>query len=247
MKTIDVVILHGWNLSKDIFKPLHEELLRKGYNAHSLDFPGFGEEKAPEKSWHIVDYAEFLKSYFDSHHIRQAVLIGHSFGGRVALKFTQIYPECVTHLVLSGTPGFSPVLKPKMLFFFVLAKIGTFLFSLPPLSFFEDWARRLLYFASGSKEFFKATGTMRQTFKNVVTDDLLVPMQKVAAPCLLLWGEYDVIVPIQIMYRMAEVIPTAVVKVIPESDHGVPFKNPEMFVNYLEVFLDSVNNNRRRV
>lgn len=241
MKPVDVVLLHGWNLSKETFVPLSDAFTKRGYRVHSLDFPGFGKEKAPTRPWHIVDYAEFLKKYIDSHKITKAIFVGHSFGGRVALKFNQLYPSSVTALVLSGTPGFSPVLKRKMLFFFILAKIGTFIFSIPPLSIFEDWAKRLLYYASGSKEFFKAEGSMKETFKNVVTDDLLIPMQSVTVPCLLLWGEFDVMVPLSIMHRMAEVIPTAKVHVIAEADHGVPFKKPEAFVSYVQTFLKDVS------
>ena len=237
MKPTDVVLLHGWNLSKATFAPLFDAFTKAGYRDQFYDFPGFGNEKAPTRPWHIVDYAEFLKRYFDTHHIRKALIVGHSFGGRVALKFAQLYPSCVSHIVLSGTPGFSPVLKGKMVFFFIVAKIGTVIFSIPPLSIFKDWARRLLYYASGSKEFFKAEGTMRETFKNVVADDLLIPMQSITVPCLLLWGEFDVMVPLSIMHRMAEVMPTATVKIIPEADHGVPFKEPQVFVSYVKAFL----------
>ena len=241
MKTVDVVLLHGWNLSKVTFAPLHDAFKNAGFRVHSLDFPGFGNEKAPDRPWHIVDYAEFLKRYFDTHHIQKAVVVGHSFGGRVALKFSQLYPSSVSSLILSGTPGLSPVLKLKMFFFFILAKVGTFIFSIPPLTIFQDWARRLLYYASGSREFFKAEGTMRQTFKNVVTDDLLVPMQSIMMPCLLLWGEFDLVVPLSIMYRMAEVIPNAKIKIISEADHGAPFKSPEVFVSYVQAFLKDVS------
>lgn len=237
MKMLDVVILHGWNLSKATFFPLTDAFTKAGFRVHSLDFPGFGKEKAPDRPWHIVDYAEFLKRYFDTHHMRKAVVVGHSFGGRVALKFVQLYPSFVSHVVLSGTPGFSPVLKRKMLFFFIMAKIGAVIFSIPPLSLFKEWARRFLYDASGSREFFKAEGSMRQTFKNIVVDDLLLPMQSVTVPCLLLWGEFDVMVPLSIMHRMAEVMPTAKINVIPEADHGVPFKQPQVFVSYVQAFL----------
>lgn len=238
MKPTDVVLLHGWNLSKATFTPLFDAFSKEGFRVYSFDFPGFGREPSPKKPWHVVDYAEFLKRYLDTHGIKKAMLVGHSFGGRVALKFVQLYPSMVSHLVLSGTPGFSPVLKRKMLFFFILAKIGSFIFSIPPLSFFADFAKRFLYYASGSREFFRAEGTMRETFKNVVADDLIVPMQSVVCPTLLLWGEYDLIVPLAICYRMAEVMPTAIVKVIAEADHGAPFKNSNIFVSYVRSFVN---------
>ena len=143
MKTVDVVLLHGWNLSKVTFAPLHDAFKNAGFRVHSLDFPGFGNEKAPDRPWHIVDYAEFLKRYFDTHHIQKAVVVGHSFGGRVALKFSQLYPSSVSSLILSGTPGLSPVLKRKM-FFFLFSPKSVHLFFL---------FHRSLFFRIGQDDF----------------------------------------------------------------------------------------------
>ena len=115
--------------------------------------------------------------------------------------------------------------------------MGRFIFSIPPLNLFSDWAKRLLYYAAGSREFFKAEGVMKQTFKFVVQDSLLSAMESIKIPTLLLWGEYDVMVPKSIANRMAEVIPGARIKIIPEADHGVPFKEPRIFCNYVEDFI----------
>lgn len=237
MNSREIVILHGWNLSGARFSPLVSVLRKKGFAVFAPDLPGFGKEPPPDKPWHVVNYAEFLKEYCDHNHIRCPVIIGHSFGGRVALKFAQLYPDKLCALMLTGTPGFSPVAKKKLIFFLVLAKIGSLLFALPPLNLFSDWARRWLYYAAGAREFFRAEGSMRQTFKNIVQDDLVAAMESIRVPCLLLWGEYDVIVPQVIAYRMREVIPHATLNIIPEHDHGVPFKEPEVFAQYIEEYL----------
>lgn len=235
-----IVILHGWNLSAERFSSLTEEFKKIGYKVFAPDLPGFGHERAPEVAWHIDDYAGFLQEYFWKNRIKHPILIGHSFGGRVALSYAQKYPDNTATLILSGTPGFSPVPKSKLFFFIVLAKVGRVLFSIPPLSFFSDWAQRFLYYASGSREFFRAEGSMRQTFKNIVNDDLTFSMETLKAPCLLLWGEYDVIVPSSIAARMKDVIPQASLKVIPETDHGLPFKEPKIFARYVDTFLKSL-------
>ena len=235
-----IVILHGWNLSGERFLPLTNEFKKLGYKVFAPDLPGFGEEKAPETPWHIKDYADFLQGYFRKKHIKNPILVGHSFGGRVSLKYQQLYPKNVRAIILSGTPGFSPVPKKKMFIFFVLSKIGKIIFSIPPLTLLSDVARRYLYYVAGTKEFFHAEGSMRQTFKHIVTDDLVSSMESMQAPCLLLWGEYDVIVPVSIAKRMQEVIPSATLKVIPEADHGVPFKQPDIFSSYVEGFLKTL-------
>lgn len=237
MKSADVIILHGWNLSGSRFASLAEVLKRSGFRTFTPDLPGFGTEKAPAKPWHVVDYAEFLKSYMAKNHIRDPIIIGHSFGGRVALKFSQLYPEDIHSLVLTGTPGFSPIPTKKLLFFLVISKIGGMLFALPVLNVLADRARRFLYYIAGAREFLRAEGAMRQTFKYIVQDDLTQAMTSVRVPCLLVWGEFDVIVPLQVARRMVEVIPAATLKIIPEQDHGVPFKQAELFFTYIEDFI----------
>lgn len=235
-----VVILHGWNLSGERFTPLAQSLRKFGYKVFTPDLPGFGEEKAPLQPWHVVEYARFLDTYLRTNRISKPVLIGHSFGGRVALTYAYSFPRNVSSLILSGTPGFTPVPKKRLVFFIVLAKIGGFLFSVPPLSLFEDWVRRWYYYAVGAREYFRAEGSMRQTFKNIVQDDLVVAMEALAIPCLLLWGEYDIIVPPAIAQRMKDVIPQATLKIIPEADHGAPFKQPDVFASYVDNFLQKL-------
>lgn len=237
MKSQDVVILHGWNLSGARFASLAEVLRGKGYRVFTPDLPGFGDEPIPKRPWHVVNYAEFVKHYTDKHQIRHPIFIGHSFGGRVSLKYIELYPDDVRALILSGTPGFSPIPQKKLLLFLVVAKIGGFIFSLPPLNLFADWARRWLYYIAGAREFLRAEGSMRETFKHIVQDNLIHAMESVYVPCLLLWGEFDVIVPVAIARRMQECIHGAVLKIIPEMDHGVPFKEPQIFAGYIEQFL----------
>ena len=82
---------------------------------------------------------------------------------------------------------------------------------------------------------------MRETFKHIVSDNLVSAMESVRAPCLLLWGEYDVIVPVAIARRMKEVMMGAHLTIIPEVDHGVPFKEPVIFSGYVEQFLKTTS------
>lgn len=237
MKQQDVIILHGWNLSGSRFEPLAQILRPKGYRVFTPDLPGFGDEPSPKEPWHVADYATFLTKYIESHTIQKPIVIAHSFGGRVALAFTQMYPEIPKKLVITGTPGYSLVPQKKMNFFLVLAKIGGVLFMLPGLYLLSDFARKVLYRLAGVNEFYRAEGSMRQTFKNVVTDDLTAAMRSVRIPCLLVWGELDTIVPVRVAEKMRDTIPKAQLIIIPDMNHDVPFKHSKAFASYLWNFL----------
>lgn len=235
-----LVILHGWGLSGSKFEPLRSELKRLGYKSIAPDLPGFGSEPAPNFPWTLTEYAQFVDAYIRKKRIKNPVFIGHSFGGRVSLKYQELYPKNVRALILSGTPGFTPVPKKKLILFIVLAKIGGILFSIPPLSLFQDSVRRWYYYVVGARDFFRAEGVMRDIFKTIVREDLVPSMLAVSIPCFLIWGEYDIITPVSIAYRMKDVIPGAKLQVIPETDHGVSFKEPKIFADSVHRFLSSL-------
>jgi len=235
-----IVILHGWGLSGKTFFPLAETLKKQGNLVYAPDLPGFGETKMPEKPLTLSDYAHFLDEYLKKNRIKHPILIGQSFGGRVSLKYNELYPNSVRALILSGTPGFTPIPKKKLFLFIFLAKIGKLLFSIPPLNLMQDAVRKWYYYAVGAKEFFRAEGAMRETFKRIVKEDLVKAMEAVEIPTVLLWGEYDIIVPVSIAQRMHQVIAGSELIVIPQADHGVPFKQPEVFASYVKRFLKEV-------
>ncbi len=225
-----VVVLHGWGLSAARFDGLKKELKKEGFTVHIPDFPGFGDSAMPSKPLHLTDYAIFLDEYLKTQKLKEPIIIGHSFGGRVALVHEKLYPGKIFALVLTGTPGFTPVAKRKLMLFIAIAKAGKLVLSLPILNLVQEKIRRWYYYFVGAREYFRAEGSMRETFKNVVRQDLAESMESVHVPTLLLWGENDIITPVWIAQKMKTRIPGATLTVIPDVDHGVPYKEPQKFV-----------------
>ncbi|HUD19695.1 MAG TPA: alpha/beta hydrolase [Patescibacteria group bacterium] len=232
-----VIILHGWGLSSGKFQLLAQLFDRKKYKVFVPDLPGFGKSVMPTKALALKDYADFLYVFVNNNHIDKPILIGHSFGGRVALKYQLLYPRATKMLVLTGTPGFTPVPRRRLIFFITIAKIGKFISSAPPFSFFEDRVRSWYYYVVGARDFYRAKGVMRETFKIIVQEDLMPCLRKVMVPCVLAWGANDRITPLWIAKKMKEIIPQANIVVIPDADHGVSYKQPEIFFNAIRKFL----------
>lgn len=235
-----IVILHGWGLSKKKFEPLTQELESRGHKVASLDFPGFGESKIPVKPFTLTDYAEYLYSFLEKEHIKYPIFIGHSFGGRVALRFSSLYPKSVRALILTGTPGYTPISRKKIILFVTLAKIGKGVLSFPTFSFLIEPIRKWYYYVVGAKEFSRAEGTMRDTFKNIVSEPLVEDMKHVSVPTLLLWGEHDIIVPIRIGIKMKTTIVGSEFQMVEGADHGVPFKKVKEFTDIVESFIKTL-------
>lgn len=240
MEKSPIIILHGWGLSGEKFIGLQHELASIGYRVFAPDLPGFGKSEAPSNPYYLSDYANFLRVFIQKHRITRPILIGHSFGGRVSLKYQQLFPHSVRALVLTGTPGFTPVSKKRLALFVVLAKFGKLLFSIPILEIFQERVRKWYYFVVGARDFYRANGVMRETFKHIVQEDLVSCMRSVTAPCILIWGSLDQITPIWIAQRMKNTIANAELIIITGADHGVSFKEPQRFVSALGNFLKSV-------
>ncbi|MCX6794246.1 MAG: alpha/beta hydrolase [Candidatus Gottesmanbacteria bacterium] len=235
-----IVVLHGWGLSAGTFEPLISELRRHGFPVWAPDLPGFGNSKIPEKPLQLSDYAEFLSDYMQSEHIVDPILLAQSFGGRVALKYQAVNPTSIRALVLTGTPGYTPIARKKLLLFVTIAKIGKLFFLIPFTSLFRDKVRSWYYYVVGARDYYRAEGVMRDTFKGIVREELVTSMKKVHVPTLLVWGAHDIIVPVPIAKKMKETIAGAKLIVLPDSGHGVSYKNPKLFYNTIAPWLQSL-------
>lgn len=235
-----IVILHGWGLSASRFAPLAKVFAKKGYRVVVPDFPGFGKSKMPARPYSLSDYSAFVHSYLGKKKLSRMILLGHSFGGRVALKYCDMYGNDLAGLVLTGTPGVTPVPRKRLFLFIVLAKLGKLFFSIWPLTLVQQKIRLWYYYLVGAREFYRAEGVMRETFKKIVKEDLMQYMKRIDVPTLLVWGALDAITPVWIGERMHKEIKRSKLVIIPNRDHGVPFRDPGLFVSYVEEFLRSL-------
>lgn len=235
-----IIILHGWGLSASRFTSLKDLLITRGHAVYALDLPGFGTSKIPTTSLYLSDYADFLHTYIVKQKIQNPVLIGHSFGGRVSLKYQMVYPKTVRALILTGTPGYTPVARKKILVSMALAKMGKFFFSIPPLNLMQEKIRSWYYYLVGARDFYRASGVMRDIFKHIVQEDLQIPMKAVSVPCALVWGEEDSITPMWVAKKMHEIIKGSTLTIIPKTGHGVSYKQPEQFVEAIDSFLKTL-------
>lgn len=232
-----IIILHGWGLSASRFAPLATVLTGKGYPVFVPDFPGFGKSAIPTRPFALSDYADFLDAYIRKNKLHEIVLLGHSFGGRVTLKYCMDKRPNLRGIILTGTPGVTPIPRKKLLLFILFAKIGKFFFSMWPLTIIQEKIRLWYYYVVGAREFYRAQGVMRETFKLIVKEDLSPAMRQISVPCLLVWGALDQITPVWIAKKMHTIIKNSELIIIPDRDHGVPFKDPNTFVTHIEDFL----------
>lgn len=234
-----IIILHGWGreMSGERYHEIKELLQKDGQVVYAPDFPGFGKEPAPKKAIEFDNFVLFVKEFINKKKLTKVILLGHSFGGRVAIKFAAMFPNTVHSLILTGASGIPrplPSFSKKIVFF--ATKILRPLFVIPPLSFFFKTFRKLVYYSIGEMDYYKA-GNLSDTFKNVYQVSILPDLPHITAPTLLVWGEKDVTIPVADGKKMEELIPNAKLVVIKNEGHSLPYANPQKFAEVITPFL----------
>jgi len=178
-KGSDIILLHGWGQNIEMMKPLGDKL-EKDYRITIVDLPGYGKSEEPKTEWTIYDYCDVIEELIKELKIKNPIVMGHSFGGRVAIIYAS--RESVKKLVLFGTPCIRKEEKLN-----VKVKLLKTLKKVPILKNFEEFAKKHM----GSTDYRNATPIMRKILVNTVNEDLSQCAKKIKCPTLLIWGDMD--------------------------------------------------------
>lgn len=231
----DVVLLHGWGSQLEIFKHIVRKL-EPDFRVYALDFPGFGGSNAPNEEWGVNDYTLFLEAFVKEFNIQNPILMGHSFGGRVAILYSS--RNEVNKLVLIDSAG----IKPARSFKYYL-KVYSFKLSkrILPVLLGKEKANILIEQyrkKSGSSDYNAAAGIMRKILVKVVNEDLKRVMPQIKAPTLLIWGENDTAAPVKDARIMEKLIKDSGLVVLKNTGHFSFIEKPGEVNIILDAFLN---------
>lgn len=104
---LPVLFLHGWGLGHHSYKRALKRLVHLGCEVYAPAMPGFGgTDNLPAGSVDLIGYATWLGAFLDAVGVTEPVfLIGHSFGGGVAVRLAHDHPVRVNYLVLINSVG----------------------------------------------------------------------------------------------------------------------------------------------
>jgi len=190
------------------------------------DLPGFGKTPVPSTVWGVEEYANFVFSFTKAIGWEKFSLLGHSFGGQVAIQYGLKYPQTLETLILAAAAGIrrKPGVKVRTLKY--ISKILGFFLQLIPLKRLREGIRYNLYMAIRRPDYERVQGVMREVFRKVLSQDLGLLLPDVKTPTLIIWGEKDSSTPVADAYTMKESIPEAQLEIIPNMNHDLNFKVP---------------------
>jgi pimeloyl-ACP methyl ester carboxylesterase len=222
-----VLALPGWGRTHSDF----DEALR-GLDAIALDLPGFGASPAPPEAGGSDMYAGLVAPV-----LRQCahpvVVVGHSFGGRVAAHLAVDHPEKITALVLAGVPLLhrserraAPAFKYR---------VGRALHRIGLLGEDRMGALRDKY---GSADYRAAEGIIRDILVTTVNESYEDQLRQIQQHLELVWGSNDDAVPLEVAIRAEEMLSNARLTVVDNAGHHIPTDAPGTLREAIERCLE---------
>ncbi len=219
-----VLALHGWQRTHADFSPLFEAVDPPGeLSAVGLDLFGFGATPPPPEPWGTEEYARHLLPLFEETGTLadRIVVVGHSFGGRVAVRLAALVPDRIERMVLCGVPLLDrrdrrarPALAYRM------AR------RLNSAGLLGDERMEELRNKYGSADYRAAIGVMRDILVRLLAERYGEAMSAVGCPVDLLWGEEDAEVPVEVAVRARAQFSSATLHVLPGVGHLLPTEAP---------------------
>ncbi len=228
--TPSAIFLHGWRSEGKVWLNIMQNL---GLQSYALDLPGFGKSAAPSRAYTVSDYAKIVSGFIRKLELKNVWIVGHSFGGRVAIKLAVQDKNQVGKLVLVDAAGFrneSLVIKIKKF----VARMAKPLFSLPLLK----GLRQRIYQIIGAEDY-AATPQLKQTFINIINEDLSPYLSSISQQTLLIWGNNDTDTPLSFARKMRDGIPGARLVILQDAGHFSFLDQPQQFTKTLNKFISA--------
>ena len=247
-----IVLIHGTASSLHTWDAWTNEL-KKTNRVIRLDLPAFGiTGPTQDADYSIEAYTSFLHSFLEKLKLEKFHIAGNSLGGNIAWNYAAEYPAKVEKLILVAASGL-PTNKPQPAIF-KMAKTpilsSLFLYITPKIliqknlkEVYADDTKVTDQLVTRYHKMALRVGN-RQAFidrskKDVrlVTKMNIDKLKSIQTPTLLIWGLYDLWIPLDNGKRMDALIPNSELVTIPNSGHVPMEENPKESLKILNSFL----------
>jgi pimeloyl-ACP methyl ester carboxylesterase len=256
-----LLLIHGVGCDSRSWEPVLAKLAQR-FTVIAPDLLGHGESDKPRADYSLPAFANGMRDLLATLGIDRVTIVGHSFGGGVAMQFAYQYPQLVERVVLVSAGGVAkdvslalrlaampmgaealamlraPGVMPVMRRFgrTVASVFGSTKFGrdvadvVEMLEGFQDPAG-LAAFARTLRSVVDTRGQ----FVTMLDRTYLVQ----SLPVQIIWGEDDLIIPVEHAHKAHEAIPGSRVEIFEESGHMPFHDHPDRFVEVVERFIDS--------
>lgn len=222
MSETTIVIQHGWGHSREHWAQFAG--MFHDVDVQTIDLPGFGSEPLVSPEWGIPEYASWAQSKIESLKSKKIILIGHSFGGRIATCIASRNPEWLAQLVLIGAPClYMPSQKVRLIK--RIAKVVKMLgLTSNPLSLNSE-------LTEADKK------GMGEIYRRVVSYDQTDELKKIHVGTLILRGIDDTYPSDEVCNTMHQLVQGSQYEVLPGVGHNIHLENPTLLYGIVRKFM----------
>lgn len=221
-KSMPIFLLHGWGCNGEIFNNMIKSFPEKTFI--TIDFPPFGKSEKNIKDWNIFTYASMFMSLCEHLKIEKCDILGHSFGGRIAIIVSAIKRSLVHSCILVDSAGMKP--KRNLKYFFKLWRY----------KFMKKLKLDVSKF--GSDDYKTLPPAMRKTFNSIVNTHLDEYSKKIKVKTLIVWGESDLDTPLYMGKRLNKYIKSSRFEIVNNAGHFPFLDRPYEFYQKINEFLE---------
>ncbi|TWE08645.1 pimeloyl-ACP methyl ester carboxylesterase [Neobacillus bataviensis] len=240
-----ILLIHGFASSTYTFRRIIP-LLQKKFSIIAVDLPGFGKsEKSTSFVYSFENYAKLMIECIHKFGFANTHIVAHSMGGQIALNMARIAPDKINKLILLSSSGYLKRSKKlliissylpffeKVIHYYIGRKdvkyhLGNVFFN---QSLINDELVREFGRPLAEKGFYKA---LIRLIRHREGDLLPKQLQDIQVPTLLIWGEEDRVVPVEVGKQLVQDLPDAKLITYEKTGHLITEERPELvFKNIL--------------
>lgn len=231
-----IVFLHKWRGRVSSWEKNIIYFTEKGFDCYAVKMPGF-DLPDPNPSWGIPEYAEFIVQELTKRFGNERFnLVGHSFGGRLAIYISAKHPELVEKLILTNAAGLNLESQGMHINLIVVSKALSNLEKVfGPLTTLRNIGRNLL----GSEGYKKVSPVMQEIMKRVVNLDLRSCLGSITSKTLIVWGDEDKVTPLEMAKILNTYIAGSKLVIIPGAEHNPHFTHSSEWNEEVLAFLQN--------
>lgn len=226
-----ILILPGWGETRNTFYYMIS-FLKNYFTIYIVDYPGFGNSPFPNKDLTVYDYSNLIYELINELALDDPILIGHSFGGRIITTLIGYYKYNFSNIILMNSAGIKPKKtlskRLKTYYYKFLQKLGNIF----PEKLKIKW-KNYLFNKFASNDYKDLNDNMKNTFKNIVNEDLTQYLKNIKTKTLLIWGDKDEATPIKDAYQMNKLIPNSELIVLKGATHFSYLEQPYLINSIL--------------
>ena len=250
-----LLLIHGFGASTFTWRHIAPELALT-HRVIAVDLKGFGQSDKPfDGRYSVFDQAALIAQLIEDKDLRDLTIIGHSFGGGVALRLAleadQRFAGRISKLVLLDTIAY-PQNIPMFFRILDMPLVSHLGVRMVPPSVQTRVALRIAYFDDSKIDpdevetyaapLKTAAGkhAIIHSARQVIPEDLAQISERyksIELPTLILWCDHDRIVPLEVGLKLRRSLPNSTLRLVEDCGHMPQEEQPASTLRLLKGFI----------